>query len=132
MFRSGKSKPILCLDFDGVIHSYSSGWLGIANIPDPPVPGALAFIERMQDYGWEVHIHSSRSRSLRGRWAMKSWLKRHLDAYTLPMEADDIYCGIRWPWFKPPALITIDDRALTFTGVFPTRDEIMTFRPWNR
>ena len=28
------SKPILCLDFDGVLHSYTSGWRG-ARIPDP-------------------------------------------------------------------------------------------------
>jgi hypothetical protein len=32
-------KPILCLDFDGVLHSYTSGWKGAAVIPDPPVPG---------------------------------------------------------------------------------------------
>ena len=38
------SKPILCLDFDGVIHSYSSGWKGAAVIPDPPVDGAMRFI----------------------------------------------------------------------------------------
>ena len=37
-------KPIICLDFDGVIHSYTSGWKGAAVIPDPPVPGALEFI----------------------------------------------------------------------------------------
>ena len=37
-------KLILCLDFDGVIHSYSSGWKGADVIPDPPVPGALRFI----------------------------------------------------------------------------------------
>lgn len=126
------SRRILCLDFDGVIHSYSSDWKGVATIPDPPVPGALAFIERAQADGWEVHIHSSRSRSLRGRWAMKAWLKHWLDRHTLPMEADDIYCGIRWPWFKPPAVVSIDDRCLTFAGEWPTPAELRGFRPWNR
>ncbi len=37
-------KPILCLDFDGVIHSYTSGWKGADVIPDPPVEGAMQFI----------------------------------------------------------------------------------------
>ena len=31
-------KPILCLDFDGVIHSYISGWKGADVIPDPLKP----------------------------------------------------------------------------------------------
>jgi hypothetical protein len=39
------TKPILCLDFDGVIHSYSSGWKGADVIPDPPVE-ALGAIMR--------------------------------------------------------------------------------------
>jgi hypothetical protein len=61
------SKPILCLDFDGVIHSYSSGWKGAAVIPDPPVPGALPFIVAAMEK-FTVAIHSSRAswRSSRG------------------------------------------------------------------
>lgn len=127
-----KPRRILCLDFDGVIHSYASGWKGIAEIPDPPVPGALAFIEKAQAEGWTVAIFSSRSRSIRGRRAMKAWLKRHLDAHTLPLEADDIYCGIAWPWTKPPAVVSIDDRCLTFTGEWPSMADLRDFRPWTK
>ena len=34
-------KPIVVLDFDGVIHSYKSGWKGADVIPDEPVPGPV-------------------------------------------------------------------------------------------
>jgi hypothetical protein len=40
--------PILCVDFDGVINSYKSGGLARGGrsdyIPDPPVPGALRWL----------------------------------------------------------------------------------------
>ena len=36
----------------------------------------------------------------------------------------------RWPIFKPPAMITIDDRALNFTGEWPTIDALDSFKPW--
>lgn len=32
-------KQTVVFDFDGVIHSYTSGWKGETIIPDPPVPG---------------------------------------------------------------------------------------------
>lgn len=153
-------KPILCLDFDGVIHSYASGWKGAGTIPDRPVPGALDFIvEALRT--WRVAIFSTRSKSLRGRWAMKGWLYGHLvdwewekaeDLYQeligAPAEwtpwthgdVDDVHreCAratvrkIEWPWFKPSAFITIDDRALTFDGTWPSLDSIAAFKAWNK
>ena len=47
-------KPILCLDFDGVVHSYLSGWKGPWSIPDPPMPGILDFITDAMLNGYEV------------------------------------------------------------------------------
>lgn len=38
--------------------------------------------------------------------------------------------AIQWPTKKPPAWITIDDRAWRFTGVFPDNDIIAEVRPW--
>lgn len=125
-------KPILCLDFDGVIHSYASGWQGAAVIPDPPVPGAMEFIIHASER-FRVCIFSSRSRQPGGIDAMKGWLRMYLtlvmDTYA---EADEVFARVEWPDEKPPALVTIDDRAITFTGDWPSLDEIAAFQPWNK
>lgn len=145
-----KYKPILLLDFDGVIHSYSSGWRGSRNIPDEPVPGALEFIDSAQKH-FQVCIYSSRSRQFLGKRAMKRWLKTHLENYVLSknpefIELDplnDSYAMyervvstilslIKFPTKKPAAFLTIDDRAICFDGNFRDPKELLKFKPWNK
>lgn len=150
-------KPILCLDFDGVLHSYSSGWKGATVIPDPPVPGALEFVVGALER-FRVAILSSRSHQWFGRYAMKRWLRRHLialaptyqdapdwwvdriirSAFADPWAdevrwaADKVIREIEWPLHKPSAMVTIDDRALTFTGQWPSLASLAAFQPWNK
>jgi hypothetical protein len=126
-------KPILCLDFDGVIHSYTSGWKGARNIPDPPVDGALDFISTALSLDWDVVIHSSRARYWGGISAMRTWLKEHAGA--MWYDSPGGYPGlenVRFARWKPSALVTIDDRALTFTGTWPDFQTLKNFRPWNK
>ena len=123
-------KPILCLDFDGVIHSYESGWKGADKIPDPPVPGALAFIAEAVNH-FDVYVFSSRSNQSGGRFAMQAWLRGHMCA-AYQGDGHDIVDEIKWPDAKPPAMVTIDDRALTFDGTWPAIDTLKAFQPWNK
>jgi hypothetical protein len=150
---ASEPKATICLDFDGVIHGYQSGWRGAGVIPDAPVPGAIDGILRLIDAGYRVAIYSSRSGNLLGRRAMKRWLAHQMflhfwrqgrasGSWTVyDVEAD--YWGdadeivhhvIAWPWFKPAALLTIDDRAITFDGNWGaiTPEMIQAFRPWNK
>lgn len=147
------SKPIICIDFDGVIHSYSSGWKGAGVIPDPPVPGAVDALLRYLDAGYDVAIFSARSKSILGRWAMQAWLRKEIrelweiTQYAPARSPSLVECecwsdatGIerrfKWPWFKPSAVITIDDRALTFNGDWTdsaySPAGIKAFKPWNK
>lgn len=131
-------KPTLCLDFDGVIHGYQSGWQEADFIPDPPVPGALSFLHDAIDK-FEVVIFSSRSHQPNGVRTMQLWLKYHASKYYRPdlEKANKIinhFCMNEkaWPKEKPAAFLTIDDRALTFTGAWPDLDELKKFKPWNK
>lgn len=124
------SKPILCLDFDGVIHSYTSGWKGARTIPDAPVDGAIEFMCDAMLAGWDVVIHSSRSHYLLGRWAMARWLQKHAGNLWDTMGVG--LCDVRFVKHKPPAMVTIDDRAITFTGTWPSLDSLKAFKPWNK
>ncbi len=164
-------EKILCLDFDGVIHSYSSGWKGPRVIPDDPVHGALKFLYEAITCGeFQVMIYSSRSRYLFARRAMKKWLfseymklaavdpedRWHIPdvktgeipewlwkwiagfAFADPWddEARDaikkLLRQLKWPTRKPPAFLTIDDRAWTFRGTWPDLLSIQLFKPWNK
>jgi hypothetical protein len=120
------TKPILCLDFDGVIHSYSSGWKGASVIPDPPVAGAMEFIRSALDH-FRVAIFSSRSNQPGGLQAMKDYIALNSElGFHDPIE------GLEWPLEKPAAFVTIDDRALTFDGTWPDLEALKTFQPWNK
>lgn len=145
---------IVLLDFDGVLHSYRSGWQGPRCIPDPPVPGMLEWLMR---FLWdnctppdrlcamapdmpfqelsrtersEVMIFSSRSKHWGGRKAMRAWMVEHgFDhAWFAGMPGDG---GIKFPLKKPPAFVTIDDRAICFNGTpRGLTEQIQNFTPW--
>lgn len=127
------NKPILCLDFDGVIHSYESGWQGADVIPDPPVPGAIAFLREAVKH-FRVVIYSSRSNTHNGRVAMRTWLGNHImqDDPNIIRHDPPWFAAIEWPTEKPAAMVTIDDRAITFEGTWPSIETLITFKPWNK
>ena len=129
-------KPILCLDFDGVIHSYSSGWKGHGICDDDPVPGCESFLYEATKV-FNVAVYSSRSSSLSGRRAMRAYMRKHFDlslTFSPDHDHDWLYEAVSFPWFKPPALITIDDRAVCFDGDFRALDPValLKFQPWNK
>ena len=131
------SKPILCLDFDGVCHSYTSGWKGASVIPDPPVDGLFEFLMEAKEY-FDIQIFSSRSNQPGGVVAMKEWFAHHYSEYVfrtrpeLKERYSAFFCPewLSFPLEKPAAFLTIDDRAITFTGKWPDMDYMRGFKPW--
>ena len=111
-------KQTVVFDFDGVVHSYISGWKGLTEIPDPPVEGIKDCIKLLREK-YRVVIVSSRSANLTGRRAIEDWLEKY------GIEVDDVCCE------KPPAIVYIDDRAICFDGdVKGLMSKIDSFKPW--
>lgn len=113
-------KPILVLDFDGVLHSYKSGWKGAEVVVDEPVEGAQEFCRAAQEH-FTVVIFSSRCDQKSGIEAIVDWL------FKWKFPAD-----IQVTWRKPAAHVTLDDRAVTFTGHWPSIESLLAFVPWNK
>lgn len=113
------SKRTVCLDFDGVVHSYASGWKGAACIPDPPVCGIKEAIDELRNNGYYIVICSTRAKSEEGLVAIREWLNR------MGIAVDDVTAD------KPPAICYIDDRAICFDGHPETlARKIRDFKPW--
>jgi hypothetical protein len=91
----------VAIDFDGVLHSYDSGWVG--RIPtDPPIEGAQEFICLLIERNAKPVIHSTRAAESAGYAGILSWLRKHNFP---PVEVTAQ---------KPVAVAYIDDRAVTF------------------
>ena len=114
----------LCVDFDGVLHSYTSPWAGADVIPDAPVPGAFPFLAAAV-LRFRVAVFSARSHQPGGIDAMRQWFAAH----ALPDYALD---ALEFPTEKPQAIVYIDDRGWRFDGTWPSLDELAAFQPWNR
>lgn len=112
-------KGTIVFDFDGVIHSYISGWQGYDITCDPPVKGIKESIDAIREEGYEVVIVSTRCTTDKGFDAIESYLEEY------DITVDKI-CST-----KPPALVYIDDRAITFTGdASNLLEKIKNFKPW--
>lgn len=134
---SERKKPILCVDFDGVIHSYTSPWSNEFTIPDPPVPGALKWLWKATEW-FNVYIYSSRSKTEAGRDAMQAYVRRYSEnefgpKHPMTWEPGPAY-PITFAHEKPAAFLTIDDRAYCFEGDWSEVDpaDLLSFKPWNK
>jgi len=142
-------KKVISLDFDGVIHSYTSQWLEADFIPDPPVPRALVFIKSiLESTDYELKIYSSRNNQDGGIRAMQNYLRfwfikeygwevgagigNKLRSCCNLLSKDHNEYWNHFPLTKPSAFLSIDDRAMLFTGTFPSFEEINAFKPWNK
>ena len=113
-------KPTIAVDFDGVIHSYTSPWTRAEEINDPPTAGALQAINTYVEAGFTVVVFSARAKKKTGHKAIWAWLKEHgFPSMCIVTE-------------KPHAVIYIDDRGYHFEGYFPTVEFIKNFKPWNK
>lgn len=117
-------RKTIAIDFDGTVHSYTSGWKGALEIPDPPVPGAFEFIEAVLEH-FDVCIFSTRAEIYEAASVMRDWFVLHGMSYETVMK---LHITNR----KPKALVYIDDRGFRFEGTWPTVEELKVMKPWNK
>lgn len=121
--------PILCIDFDGVIHRYDSGWKGPLAIPDDVTEGFFEWLDEAANH-FKIVVYSSRCREPGAIDAMMLWIvaqrrKWHERGGKSPHEFGE-GVTLEFVLTKPAAFVQIDDRALTFNAT------LLAFKPWNR
>jgi 5'(3')-deoxyribonucleotidase len=103
-------KKTLAIDFDGVIHKYSSGWTGVIGY-DEPVEGAKDVMKYlMRNYNVVIHTTCLNPvfKNDKALDQMLEWLEKY--GFKKGIHYTDITNN------KPPAIAYIDDRAIRFTN----------------
>lgn len=119
------NRKTLCVDFDGVLHAYTSPFTADHVIADGPMPGAMDWLYEVTET-YDIAVYSARCATARGRDAVEraiaSWV---YDAFGQPVTAD-IMRRVMVVEHKPPCWALIDDRCIPFRGTFPSLDQIAT------
>lgn len=117
----------IAIDFDGVIHKYSSGWQD-GTIYDEPIDGSLEAIRDLLKQGYSVFIFSTRSPRQIKRWLDDKYPFFGNMTYDLSHGGYLTKVIPFWKKFwnekevlgitkrKLPAHIYVDDRAYKFEG----------------
>lgn len=92
-------RKTIAIDFDGVIHKYSKGFMGLDNAYDPPLEGTEESIKKLYDEGYTLKILSSRPKEIIYNWLEKYNLSKYITEVSN---------------HKFPATVYIDDRGLLF------------------
>jgi hypothetical protein len=123
--------PIICLDFDGVIHAYRKGWQD-GSIYDDVMPGFFDWATAAKER-FKLVIYSSRSKDAEQLEDMKRWLAERI--------AESMFAGVMLEDFefsgvKPPAFLTIDDRCVRFDGRWGAPElqpeALAAYRTWSQ
>jgi len=117
----GPVKPVVAVDFDGVLNTHQAGFTENEVVEDPPVRGAADWLRSLTP-DFQIVLFSARAADPDGVQAMVSWLNANGFA-DVPMSITDR---------KPPTAIAyIDDRAWRFDGRdFPSAADLLADRPW--
>lgn len=105
--------PRVLVDFDGVIHGYSHGWLD-GSTYDPPKPGAAQALAEMEDDGYEVVVFSTRDQAA---------IEAYLQQWGFP--------AYRVTNVKEAAVAQIDDRAIRFENWTQSLADLRRLYPVN-
>lgn len=121
-----KKPKSICIDFDGVIHDYSSGWQGI-DVFDKVLPGASEATHQLHDAGYMIIIHTTRNDTP----ALRDFLNKNDICFDYINENP---CQPKGSEFgKVKADVYLDDRGVCFTGDWnEALNQILNFKTWQQ